>query len=372
MKKGSIKLRKRVLKTGLTSLYLDIYSGGKREYEYLNLYLLPEKNRSDKEKNRETIRLAEAICAKRIVEYQNGKYGFQNDDGANVRFFDYFDMLKKERSPETNVNRYSNWFGCYQHLLMYERNTKITFGDIDQKWARGFHEYLEHANSIRSSKAPLSPNSKVAYWSKFIACMNQAIKDGIIHENPARGIENFRGEESTRMYLTLEELKTLVKTDCQNELVKRAFLFSSLTGLRFSDISLLRWKQVKEENGYIRIIFTQKKTKGQEYLDITQQAAELIGERIEGAEYVFDGLKGHTTAYVSKVIRRWVEKAGIDKKITFHCARHTFAVMMIELNVNIYTVMKLLGHRNIKNTQIYAKLLDKSKQEAIDKIPDIL
>ncbi|MEF2792845.1 MAG: site-specific integrase, partial [Alistipes dispar] len=112
-----------------------------------------------------------------------------------------------------------------------------------------------------------------------------------------------------------------------------------------------------------------KKTSGQEYLDIPPQAAELMGERGKDAEHIFPDI--HSPSCTNETIKRWVLRAGIHKDITFHCGRHTFAVMMLDLGTDIYTVSKLLGHRELSTTQIYAKVLDKNKQAAVAKIPDI-
>ena len=184
-----------------------------------------------------------------------------------------------------------------------------------------------------------------------------------------RSIDGFSGEESTRMYLTIEEVKKAAQTDCDSDLIKRAFLFSCLTGLRRSDILKLTWGEVQQQGDYTRIIFRQKKTKGQEYLDITPQAAEMLGSRGKASELVFKGIP--CTSTTNNIIKIWIQRAGIDKEITFHCARHTFAVMMLDLGTDIYTVSKLLGHRELSTTQIYAKVLDKNKQAAVSRIPDI-
>ena len=185
-----------------------------------------------------------------------------------------------------------------------------------------------------------------------------------------RGIENFKAEEGTRMYLTIDEVRRLAETECEYPQIKRAFLFSCLTGLRRSDILKMTWGEVQEQSGFTRIIFRQKKTGGQEYLDITPQAAELMGERGKPNEPVFTDI--HSTSCTNGTIKRWVLRAGIKKEITFHCARHTFAVMMLDLGTDIYTVSKLLGHRELNTTQIYAKVLDKNKQAAVSNIPSIL
>lgn len=94
-----------------------------------------------------------------------------------------------------------------------------------------------------------------------------------------------------------------------------------------------------------------------------------MGERGEDDEHPFGDI--HSTGCTNEVIKRWVLRAGIKKDITFHCGRHTFAVMMLDLGTDIYTVSKLLGHRELSTTQIYAKVLDKNKQAAVSHIPDV-
>lgn len=376
--KEPIRLRKRKTSKGLTSLYLDIYLNGKRTYEFLKLYLIPEKSREDKRKNAETMKLAEAIRSKRIVELQNGEYGFKSQFKEDTLFFDYYEALCTKRfQTEDSKGNWGNWRSCMKHLEKYEPNRKITFAEITPQWVQGFKDYLEneacawgndYRDRIKDHK--LSRNSRLSYFNKLRACFNQAYEERVIPHNPMRGIDNFKPEEGTRMYLTLEEVKTLADTPCEYDSVKRAFLFSCLTGLRRSDIIKMTWGEVQEQSGFIRIIFRQKKTGGQEYLDITPQAAELMGERKKASEPVFEDI--HSPSCTNETIKRWVLRAGIQKEITFHCGRHTFAVLMLDLGTDIYTVSKLLGHRELNTTQIYAKVLDKNKQAAVAKIPSIL
>ena len=123
------------------------------------------------------------------------------------------------------------------------------------------------------------------------------------------------------MYLTLEEVKKLSQTECEYPKIKRAFLFSCLTGLRRSDILKLTWGEVHQQGDFTRIIFRQKKTGGQEYLDITQQAAELMGERGKPNDKVFTDIYSPTCT--NEAIKKWVLRAGINKEITFHSFRHS-------------------------------------------------
>ena len=371
-----IRLRKRLLKDGRQTLYLDLYHNGKREYEYLKLYLIPEKSRADKETNKKTMQLAEAIRAKRIVDYQNGKFGFHQPE-HNIRFFDYYKAMceKRKGAPESRGN-WGNWYSCYKHLKIYEKNEDITFDDITPEWVQGFKDYLENDAKAWSPRYEreleyhkLSRNSKLSYFNKLRACIHQALADGVISDNPLRGVDNFKAEESKRMYLTIDEIKAITAADCPAPGVKRAFLFSCLTGLRRSDIMKMTWSEVHKQGEYTRIIFKQKKTSGQEYIDITPQAAELLGERRNPTDLVFNDFL--TASATNHAIKVWMLRAGITKEITFHCARHTFAVMMLDIGTDIYTVSKLLGHRELSTTQIYAKVLDKTKQAAVMNIPDI-
>lgn len=364
--------------SGRTTLYLDIYINGKRTYETLRLYLIPETTRADKEKNKETMRLAEAIRAKRVVELQNGRFGFEDGYKMDTNFLDYYRAMTEERLGTESLGNWGNWFSCLKHLERYCRQD-TTFRDITPEWVMGFRKYLDKTARVRDSRKktvttddakPLSQNTKQSYFNKLRACLNQAFEDGIIPKNPMRGIEGFKDDEVERVYLTLEEVKLLAAAECKYPVLRRAFLFSCLTGLRKSDIEKMRWSEVRPHNNGTRIVFKQKKTKGQEYLDISPEAVQFLGERGKDTDLVFSGF--YYSSYLLMELKRWAVRAGITKDITFHSGRHTFAVLMLDLGTDIYTVQKLLGHREIHTTQIYAHILDKNKQEAVNKIPPIM
>lgn len=375
--KEPVRLRKRSLANGNTSLFLDTYRDGKHHYEFLKLYLIPERTKADRDANRSTLALANSIKAQRILDVQNGGYGFKSKSNDDVYFFDYYrNMCEKRLKATESRGNWGNWYSCLMHLQVYEKNKKLRFRDITKEWIEGFKDYLDNTYTWvgkyekKHSDRRLSRNTKVSYFNKLRACLNQAYDDGIIARNLIRGVDGFKPEEGTRMYLTLEELKILAATECEYPEIKRAFLFSCLTGLRRSDVINLKWRDVSDMSGFTRIIFKQVKTGGQEYLDISPQAAELMGERREDDDNVFGYI--HTPGNTNDVLKRWVLRAGIKKDISFHCGRHTFAVLMLDLGTDIYVVSKLLGHRLLQTTQIYAKVLDKNKQAAVNKIPDIL
>ncbi len=371
-----IHLRKRKqTRQGKISLYLEIYKGtasapdgsskSLREYEYLNLYLFDKpKNPIDKQHNKDTLQLAQSIKAKRELEIKNGLYGFTSDFKHNTNFIEYFRAQKEKRLH--NEGNYGNWEGTLKHLINF-CGTQVTFREVDNDFCERFKNYLNDA--IKSSGKNLSSASISSYYSKFRACLKKAVKEKIILSRPDDDIETPRIVENKREYLALDELRALVKTDCRYEVLKSAFLFSCLTGLRWSDVQKLQWSEVQKNSDGWRIVFNQQKTKGLQYLDISQQARNYLGTTGKANEKIFTGLK--YSSYMNVALMQWMLKAGITKQITFHCARHTFAVLQLQLGTEIYTLSKLLGHSELKTTQIYAKIVDEKKREAVDRIPEL-
>lgn len=377
--KESVKLRKRLRPSGNTALFLEFYIKGKRTYEYLNLFLVPEKTRADKERNRETLRFAETIRGKRLVEVQNGEYGFEGAYKLDTNFLEYYRMLceKRHQNPES-LGNWGNWYSALKHLERYCR-PDMTFREVTPEFVQGFKDYLDRTARVRDKRKkadttedrkPLSNASKVSYFNKLRACINQAFEDRILPHNPLRGIEGFKLEERERVYLTLEEVKAMAAAECKYPVLRNAFLFSCLTGLRKSDIEKMKWSEVRQQGEFTRIVFKQKKTGGQEYIDINPQAVAFMGERRDPDAHVFPNFS--YSSYYLMELKRWAVRAGITKDITFHSGRHTFAVLMLDLGADIYTVQKLLGHKEIATTQIYAKVMDKKKQAAAMLIPPIL
>lgn len=377
-----IRLRQRKhSKQGKISLYLEIYKGttkkadgsitGNREYEYLNLYLV-DKPRTpiDKQQNKDTLKLAENIKAKRELEIQNGQYGFKNDFKLSSNFIEYFKAQADKRL--SNAGNYGNWHGAYKHLINFA-GAEVTFKEVDKKFCEDFKDYLVNVAKTKATKGKKGKNLSSAcassYFAKLKACLTKAVDEDVILKSPAKTVSVPKIIESKREYLTLDELKALVKVECRYIDLKNAFIFSCLTGLRWSDIQKLQWSEVQKNDTGNKIIFHQQKTKGLQYLDISEQAREYLGEVGKPDEIVFNGLR--YTSYHNFELQRWILKAGITKKITFHCGRHTHAVMLLTLGTDIYTVSKLLGHTELKTTQIYAKIIDEKKREAVNKIPDL-
>lgn len=368
-RKDPVKLRTRELKDGTRSLYLDIYADGRRRYEFLKLYLVPELDPADRRRNDETMRVADAIRAQRVLDMQQRRLNPGADDGRR-RLLEYFAELQ-DRDGLTESTR-ELWSTVLISLREYiGPGPGPRLNEISADWVRRYVAYLTTCpNRHCARRRRLSANTVRLYLSKLSTCFNEAMRAGIIARNPMLGVRQPAAVDTEREFLTLDELRRLVATPCYDDTLRRAFLFSCLTGLRRSDIAALTFRNLEQSEGRTRIIFRQRKTRGLEYLDVNEQAAELIGAVGAPDDYIFGDFRRYTN--LTLMLKPWLLEAGIHKHITFHCGRHTFAVMMIELGVDLFTTSKLLGHRDIKTTQIYARVLDKSKRAAVDRIPELM
>jgi integrase/recombinase XerD len=365
---------------GKISLYLEYYKGttktsdGKvravRDYEYLDLFLIDKpKTSADKEHNKKIYELAHSIKNKRELEIKNGLYGFTADFNVKALFLEYFSTVTENRKQ--SQGNAGNWKSALKHLTDFinkDYHQGLTFAEIDTRFCNAFKAYLN--DRARTSAAQhLSSSSQNSYYAKFRACLRQAIKDKIILSNPSEGVVLNRVITHKREYLTHEELQRLVKAECRYAVLKRAFLFSCLTGLRWSDVHKLLWKEVqKSEDGW-RITFHQQKTQSLQYLDIPQQARDLMGDQGIPEDRVFIGLS--YSSYMNTALTQWMLRAGITKDITFHCGRHTFAVLQLEYGTDILTLRDLMGHLELKTTLIYTQIMDRKKIEAAKRIPSI-
>jgi len=362
-----VVIRKRKTSQEKSSLFFDFQHNGMRKKEMLNLYLYNSpRSSTEKFENKKTLELAKRMLAEKIIELQDDQYGTKRISSANNNFIEYFKQKADERKGSSG--NFGNWDSAHKHLVKCF-GEKFKMSDVTVESCNFFKLYLDTIAKTKSNKS-LSQNTKCSYLNKLKACLKEAYRDRLIPENLSDFIRGFKQAESNREYLTFEELEILAATQCMYPIVKAAFIFSCLTGIRWSDIQGLTWSNLRhsDKRGY-ELSFSQKKTGGKEYLPISEQAVELLGERKEDSGRLFVGLR--YSAYMNVALYKWVADAGIKKKITFHCARHTHAVLLLENGTDIYTVSKMLGHREIKTTQIYAKIVDSKKVEAVKCIPKL-
>jgi integrase len=372
-----VKLRQKVISGNRHSLYLDFYpavlnfkTGKPTRREFLGIYLTDKLvSPSDKQNNKEKLQRAEQIRQIRENEVNKPEIytGFEKEqlrlkNLGEKSFVEYFKSLVDKRKG----SNYDNWVSSYKYFETFTKGS-LKFSDLDQKFCNSFKEYLLTTKSIKNNKVGLSQNSALSYFNKFKATLKQAFKDGYLLSDLNSKVSPIKEAETHRNFLTLEEVNILVKTECKNPLMKTVAIFSALTGLRFSDINNLVWGDIEfiKDNGYY-IKFIQQKTKGVEMMPISEQAHQLMGKSREPKNKIFESLK--YSAYQNIHLANWIKSAGITKKITFHCFRHTFATLQLSEGTDLYTISKMLGHRELKTTQIYAKIMDSTKREASNKI----
>lgn len=372
--KEPVRLRSKQIKDGNRSLYLDIYYKGHRKYEFLRLYLTPERNRDDRKRNLHTLQLAHAIRTSRLAELQKVLYTDQQTlRKQHSNFLDYIDRFVVNRKKA-----YRNLsLGLKKHLIQY-KGEHIPFCDINKSFLTGFHNYLNHAHAFgnvsKRQKRPLSPGSKWNYFNIFSRLLNKATREGYLIANPIRDLnpeERPRRAEPKKSYLVIREVRKLAATPLKNHPeVKQAFLFACLCGLRFSDVKRLQWCNLQTDSrGYTLAEIVQQKTGSRLYLPISNEALKQLPHTAIREGLVFKQLPD--ASYTTKLLKQWVQAAGIRKKVTFHVARHTFATLGLTYGAELYTISKLLGHANIRVTQIYADIISEKKREAVDAIPPI-
>ncbi|EGQ9125426.1 site-specific integrase [Vibrio parahaemolyticus] len=368
---------------GLQQLRLVYYYGvvegedgkkrAKRDYEPLELYLYENpKTQAERQHNKEMLRQAEASRSARLVESHSNKFQLEDRVKLASSFYEYYDKLTASKESGSSSN-YSIWISAGKHLRSYHGRAELTFEELDKKFLEGFRKYLLE-EPLTKSKSKLAKNTASSYFNKVRAALNEAYREGIIRDNPVQRVKSVKAENTQRTYLTLDEVRAMTKAECRYDVLKRAFLFSCTTGLRWSDIQKLTWKEIEEfQNGHYRIIFKQTKLlnagNSLVYLDLPDSAVKLMGERQDKAERVFKGLK--YSSYTNVALLHWAMLAGVQKHVTFHVGRHTFAVAQLNRGVDIYSLSRLLGHSELRTTEIYADILESRRVTAMRGFPDI-
>ena len=368
--KEPVKLRYKALKDGNQSIYLDCYVNGIREYKFLSLYLRPENSRENKLWNREQLRLANAIKAQYIIDIQNGEYGFKDRNRSRkLNFITYCEEMAAEYDANGQNSCAVLMRSAIKRMTDYKGKNK-TFNHIDKDFLIGFIEYLNSdirdfdkaAKGKNRKPKPLSNVYKEALFARIMVALNKAERDGIILKNPGKDIDRKlkpHSEQKTRCYLTLEEIQKIIETEYKPDNdIKPAFLFCCFSGLRYSDVSKLTWKEITvSQDGYAQIETTMQKTGKSITIPLSDNALKWLPER-EGnlpESRIFYKLPDQVNNADVR-LRTLIKKAGISKHVTFHCSRHSFATLTLTYGADLYTVSKLLGHANIRTTQVYACL----------------
>ncbi len=323
--------------------------------------------------DRETCIFADNVRIMRQREYDNAEL-YSDTEQAMVEkktrgqadFIEYFGKQAAKRHKNDSKSIGVNWDRAHDLLKIFTKDKPLPFAQIDMHLIESFRDFLLKAPRGGNKSGTISQNTASTYFTLFKAALHQAFIDSYFDVDIAAKVKGISGVESRREYLTIEELNKLAATPCEYPMLKKAAFFSALTGLRHSDIRKMTWKELSVEGDHYRINFTQRKTGGVEYMPISEQAYLICGEPAEPDRLVFEGLQD--PSWINRPVKKWIEAAGIKKHITFHCFRHSYATNQLTEGTDLYTVSKMLGHTNIRTTQIYAKVVDSKKEEAAQTI----
>lgn len=388
--KEPVKVWFKRLRNGNKAIYLRRYitnTGGKGyQYESLGMYLVPEVDAATKNQNKNTLLAVEAIKAQRIIDVANGKASIKKADRTKKTLLvdwmqHYAEIKAKLGQSKSNAVTINN---VMLHLIKY-KGDKITMAQVDKNFCEGFVLYLANGTTIGTSKPkkigehkekPIAPSTARLYFNTFVTALNEAVRDGIIDKNPTSQLKKeekkpLKRSGNDRGYLEIEEVKKLMETPCNDEQTKMAFLFACFCGLRLSDIKDLKWQDIKyNADGGAVVSKIQVKTRQSIIVPLSANALEWLPDRgkAKDKDAVFD-LHSHFT--INRSVKRWAKDADINKNVTFHLSRHTFATTLLTLGADIYTTSKLLGHQNLRTTQIYAEVVSKKKVEAVNLMDNV-
>ena len=372
---SNVNLRKKVLSTGKISLYLDFYppiinpkTGKETRREFLKLYLFSNpKTIEEKKQNTENFDLAEIIRSKRNVQLKNKEFGFKDNVVLNVNFITLYKSVVDDYFNTGSKSNHNSWKASLNHLENFSGGV-ILSTNLTLDYIKKYRAYLLNAKSTRNSKIDkkLTKNTASSYFKNFIAVLKIAYKQNLIEKNLSEDAEYIKEEETHREYLTEEEISLLWKTEIKIEKVKYMAIFSALSGLRFVDINNLYWENIfnDKHQGY-HISLREEKTKSIKNHPISDTAYNILKTQKTNTGLIFGGIQYSQT---TRPLKEWITNSGIKKKISFHNFRHSYATLQLANGTDIYTVSKLLGHKNVSTTQIYTKVMDKNKIDAANRI----
>lgn len=349
----SVKLRTKNLAKGVKRYYLDIYHNKERSYQFLDI-----KIESGDLKRKEKKRLAENIRANKELELISLGTSYQPEHLKDLNFKVFADNFISNYKFK-DVRIVANAIIKFNEAT---ENSKLKLSQINPSVIEAYKTYLIH-------DAGLSGETAHNYFTRFKKVLRNAKIKGYIKSMPTDEIRfsNPNKEDSLKKeVLKAEELQLLANTHCGNNDVKRAFLFCCYTSLGMAEIRQLQWKHIKKNR-----LETKRAKTGQLINNrLNTVALSLIGERKNKEDYIFN-LKFISDNAVNKNLKKWVKRAEIDKHLTFYCARHTFACLLLMNGANLKTVADAMGHSSTKSTLKYLNHVQKLQDSAIDNLPAI-
>lgn len=382
------KLGAKVLSDGRESLFLDFYLGFEmavsnksgKEYkrvnnrrEYLSLYLWQApRTPLERQQNKETLELAKKIRYEKGQVLLECAEGYRLKKERDINFLDYFQSYidkytkKDVRMVQIALSRFRDFLNETPEYNKFAKRIKPE--QITKDMMEAFTEYLQSRSVGEGAKS---------IYQRFKKVIKYAIEHDVMLKNPCNGIVIKIDENILRKdVLSIDEIQRLIAThyDNENPNIQRAFIFCLYCGMRFCDVKDLTFANVDYSNRLLK--FEQSKTKGHSassgvVIPLNDGLLRLIGEprADQNKESLIFPLPSYEMCL--KAVKHWVKRAGIDKHISWHCARHSFAVNILNNGANIKTVASLLGHSGLKHTEKYTRAIDSLKQDAINSLPEL-
>ncbi len=373
-RKSPIKIRFKAMKNGYQSIYLDCYHDGHRSYEYLKLYLVPETDDKAARQNAAAMRQAETALKDRLRELKkqppvSKRLVPENVQQTDLTLSEWLVRFKEIQRSRGVKDLHAIDRLCCIFIGMGSGDVKLKA--VNKDFCLSFMEYLKTGYRTASGQ-PLKSKTVFNRQCTLITALNVAVREGVIPSNPMDRLsrhERAKTNRGKREYLTIDEVKALVATPCKREDIKRSYLFACNCGLRLGDVRKLKWGDITKDGNRWLLSVVMNKSEKPVHIPLGVQARRWLpkrgkGEKREADGLVFGSLPNDT--HINEHLKAWAAKAGITKAITYHTSRHTFATMLLTLGADLYTVSKLLGHSQIKNTQVYAEIINRRKDEAVN------
>jgi integrase len=331
-------------------------SAGMRPTTGVFIYAKP-KNQIQKNHNKEALSLLEVKKSELILDRQALGTSFIPTHKLKANFLDFYATYVKNNKRKGN-----------RHLENSLTHFKIFIGkdfigpiDVTEDLCVRFRRYL---------LTKFMGDTPSNYFSRFKQMVKGAMKSGYFKTNPADSVKAKSNPSiNIKENLEVEEYLALLRTPCFNQEVQEAFIFSCYTGLRYVDVKHLQWPQINGKLLNTRII--QRKT-GKELVIELHHIARAILIKRQKAINDLSGKVFHlpTNNGCNKVLQQWVQNAGIQKHITWHCARLSFSILLQDRNVDTATVALLLGHTSTKYVdQRYKRHRPKDASSSINQLP---
>ena len=326
----------------------------------------------ERQQNKETLELAKKIRFEKGQQLLESVEGYRLKKDRDINFLDYFQSYidsytKKDiRMLDIALSRFKDFLKETPEYNKFMKRIKPE--QITRDMVEAYTEYLQTRSVGEGAKS---------IYARFKKVIKYAVEHDVMAKNPCVGIViKVDDQQLKKDVLSMDEIQTLIAThyEHENPNIRRAFIFCLYCGLRFCDVKDLTFKNVDYSNKLLR--FEQNKTKGHSaksgvVIPLNDGLLKLIGEPTDNGsrdEVIFPL---PTYEACLKAVGRWVKRAGIEKHISWHCARHSFAVNILNNGANIKTVASLLGHSGLKHTEKYTRAIDSLKQEAINSLPEL-